>query len=627
MREAGVNLVSVGIFSWALLEPRRGRVRLRLARPGARPAARRRASRSTWPPRPRRRRPGSAPATREARPVDRDGVRLGGGSPAELLPQLARRTRARRAADHRASSAARYGDAPGRRAVARAQRVRRRRSRDCYCDDLAPPRSATGCAPGTATWTRSTTAWGTAFWGQRYGDWDEIDAAAAGRRPRSTRPSGSTSCGSPPTRCLRLLPRASATSCAGCRPASRSPPTSWPPTARASTTGRWAPRGRRRLQRPLPATPSGRTTTSSWRCAADLTRSLAGGAAVAADGALDQRGQLAAAQHRQAPGRDAPATASPTSPAAPTACCSSSGGPPGSARRSSTRRCCRTPAPTPGSGARWSRSAPTWPAWPSCAAPRVEADVGDRLGLGVVVGARAGVAPVGRPGLPRADRGLLRARCGATTSPSTSPTPRPTWPATALVVAPSALPDSRAAAAKNLRRYVEAAAPCVVSYFSGIVDEQRRRATRARYPGALRDVLGLTVEEFLPLRAGERVHLSDGGRRRRLGRGRASCTARRPCCPMWTDRPPGGPAVTRHALRRRARAWYVSTRLTPADLATLLNAGLRRRRPAHLRRRCRTRSRSSAGRRTVIAINHGDTEIDVEGHTVPAGAVWVGRPQ
>ena len=42
MEEAGVSMVSVGIFSWASVEPRAGRVRLRLVRRGDGPAGRRR---------------------------------------------------------------------------------------------------------------------------------------------------------------------------------------------------------------------------------------------------------------------------------------------------------------------------------------------------------------------------------------------------------------------------------------------------------------------------------------------------------------------------------------------------------------------------------------------------------
>ena len=75
-----------------------------------------------------------------------------------------------------------------------------------------------------------------------------------------------------------------------------------------------------------------------------------------------------------------------------------------------------------------------------------------------------------------------------------------------LVIVPSLyLATERAAA--NLRRYVEAGGTLVVCCFSGIVDE-RDRVYPGPYPGALRDVLGLTVEEWLPLRAGERVTLT-----------------------------------------------------------------------------------------------------------------------
>ena len=44
MRQAGVNLVSVGIFAWARIEPAEGTLRVRLAGPRPRPAARRVAS-------------------------------------------------------------------------------------------------------------------------------------------------------------------------------------------------------------------------------------------------------------------------------------------------------------------------------------------------------------------------------------------------------------------------------------------------------------------------------------------------------------------------------------------------------------------------------------------------------
>ena len=87
-------------------------------------------------------------------------------------------------------------------------------------------------------------------------------------------------------------------------------------------------------------------------------------------------------------------------------------------------------------------------------------------------------------------------------------------------------------AAANLRRYVEAGGTLVVCCFSGIVDEHDR-VYPGPYPGALRDVLGLTVEEWLPLRAGERVTLTwqePGGAAGLAGTSQAVGTA-----DVWTE--------------------------------------------------------------------------------------------
>ena len=54
---------------------------------------------------------------------------------------------------------------------------------ECYCDDLGAQHFRRGCAAATATLDALNEAWGTAFWGQRYGDWEQIDAAATCARP------------------------------------------------------------------------------------------------------------------------------------------------------------------------------------------------------------------------------------------------------------------------------------------------------------------------------------------------------------------------------------------------------------------------------------------------------------
>ncbi|MEY9968057.1 beta-galactosidase [Streptacidiphilus sp. MAP12-16] len=143
-----------------------------------------------------------------------------------------------------------------------------------------------------------------------------------------------------------------------------------------------------------------------------------------------------------------------------------------------------------------------------------------------------------------------------------------------LVVVPSLYLMTEAASA-NLRRYVEQGGVLVVSYFSGIVDATDTVHPGA-HPGALRDVLGLTVEEFLPLRAGRQVALS--GDAAMTGGGLLSgdvwteTVVPRGADTVWryADGPAaGGPAVTRHALGA-GHAWYVSTRLAPADLDRVL---------------------------------------------------------
>ncbi|WP_435587969.1 beta-galactosidase trimerization domain-containing protein [Micromonospora aurantiaca (nom. illeg.)] len=77
--------------------------------------------------------------------------------------------------------------------------------------------------------------------------------------------------------------------------------------------------------------------------------------------------------------------------------------------------------------------------------------------------------------------------------------------------------------------------------------------------GAFRDLLGVRVEEFFPLRAGETVRLDDGARAdvwtEWLHAEGADVLA------AYTDGPlPGVPALTRQAVGAGA-AWYVGTRL------------------------------------------------------------------
>ncbi|WP_329023299.1 beta-galactosidase [Streptomyces sp. NBC_01423] len=122
---------------------------------------------------------------------------------------------------------------------------------------------------------------------------------------------------------------------------------------------------------------------------------------------------------------------------------------------------------------------------------------------------------------------------------------------------------------KALTHYAEQGGHLVTTYFSGVVDENDH-VWLGGYPGALRDLLGLRIEEFGPLLDGESAELDDG----------TTGT-------LWTDRitvttpetevlsayrtgpQAGRPAVTRRATGKGSAA-YVSTRLGTTGLAQLL---------------------------------------------------------
>jgi beta-galactosidase len=170
MREAGVNLVSVGIFSWAMLEPAEGRytfawldrvldllhangIRVDLATPTAAP-----------PPWLTHRHP-------DARLIDRDGHVLGQGGRQSFCPGSAAYARA--AAGVTEQLGRRYGEHPA-VALWHVHNEYAGVNPHCYCP---------GCAEAFRGWLRArhgdlptlNAAWGTTFWSQRYGDWAEIE--------------------------------------------------------------------------------------------------------------------------------------------------------------------------------------------------------------------------------------------------------------------------------------------------------------------------------------------------------------------------------------------------------------------------------------------------------------------
>lgn len=113
-------------------------------------------------------------------------------------------------------------------------------------------------------------------------------------------------------------------------------------------------------------------------------------------------------------------------------------------------------------------------------------------------------------------------------------------------------------AADALSSYVANGGTVLVTYFSGIVDEHDH-VRLGGYPGAFRELLGITVEEFFPLLAGQSVELDDGTTATVWTedvelRG-AEAIARHVGGPV-----PGTPAITRNE-HGDGVAWYVATRL------------------------------------------------------------------
>jgi beta-galactosidase len=195
MREAGVNLVSLGIFSWARLEPHPGEydfgwldriisllhdngVMVNLATATASPL------------------PWLAKLHPETLPVTKDGVVLHPGARQHYCPSSA--AYKERASELVRRIAGRYKDHPA-LAMWHVNNEYGCHVAACYCD---------GSAEHFREWLRArygdldslNEAWGTAFWSQRYGEWGEI-LPPRSAPPSRTLPSNWTSAASPLTLC------------------------------------------------------------------------------------------------------------------------------------------------------------------------------------------------------------------------------------------------------------------------------------------------------------------------------------------------------------------------------------------------------------------------------------------
>lgn len=192
-----------------------------------------------------------------------------------------------------------------------------------------------------------------------------------------------------------------------------------------------------------------------------------------------------------------------------------------------------------------------------------------------------------------------------------------------LVVAPASY-LLRAADGARLTSYVEQGGTLLVSFFSGIVDEHDA-VHAGGFLAPLRDVLGVSVEEFLPLRSGDRA---------RVAWAPPDAEPTELVADVWQDDlvlegaevvgtyldgpAAGRAAITRHAYGQGA-AWYVSTRLGIDELAPVLeqvygDAGLA---PTGVPEDVEVVTRHGEDADFVVAINHTSEDVKLalgDGH-------------
>ncbi len=136
-----------------------------------------------------------------------------------------------------------------------------------------------------------------------------------------------------------------------------------------------------------------------------------------------------------------------------------------------------------------------------------------------------------------------------------------------FVVAPALLMLSNVGA-ENLRRYVGGGGALFVQYFTGVVDE-RLHARLGGYPAQpLRDALGIRVEEHRPLCRDERIVLSDGSQATAWSE--VVHTEGAETLATYTHGMlAGSPALTHHRFVA-GRSWYLSTRLDDEGYTALV---------------------------------------------------------
>lgn len=605
MRRAGVNLVSVGVFAWASIEPQPGKydfawldrvldlldaggIRVALATPTASPP------------------PWFSLAHPEALPVTSDGVRLLHGSRDTYCVAAP----AYREASLRIAStlAARYADHP---ALAM-WHVHNEYGTGCRCDLVAA---------AFRDWLRGryqglealNAAWVTAFWGQRYGAWEEIFP------PRATQYLVN------PAQALdfrRFLSAELFAAFAEQRAVLREVTPDVPVTTNF-VFGDWVPVDHRRWAQDLDlvaidhypfvppgSDPAGTAVAEQTAFHADLARSWAGGRPwllmEQSAGTVNTGLRLVS----KAPGEMTRNSISHL------------------ARGSRGAMFFQWRASRGGSEQYHSALVPH--AGPDSRIFREAVALGGLMGRLAQVDGAAVEAPVAilwdaeawwgllGPGLPAPEPRYVDAlyaahralwRSGITAD---FVAPEADLSGYRLVLVPSLYLVSDQGA-ESVRRYVDGGGHLMVWYFSGIVDVNAQ-VRLGGYPGAFREVLGVRVEEFHPLAPEAPVTLTSGATGRTWSEHVHLAGAE--AVDHYAAGPLGGlPAVTRAAYGAGV-AWYLSTGLDDADLGKLICsvlrlAGVTPPAPGPTAG-VEVVHRTAGDTRWLFAINHGDQPYDLQ---------------
>jgi beta-galactosidase len=197
------------------------------------------------------------------------------------------------------------------------------------------------------------------------------------------------------------------------------------------------------------------------------------------------------------------------------------------------------------------------------------------------------------------------------------------------------------AAAANLEQYVAGGGQLALGCFSGVADEVHA-IRQGGYPGGLKDVLGLRVEEFHPLTDDRVVRLTTGATGS-LWSEDLQTRGAEVLAAYAGGTLDGRPAITRNRYGA-GFGWYVSTRLARPALAdhvgqVLAAAGVSPELPGAPGDVEAIRRHASDGRSWLFLFNHGNvthqlpvhgvdllTDRHIDGDlTLPAGAVAVLR--